>query len=319
MARKRKRAMRLQKVLSGVLIAFIMMFAALSGVYCAKLYTTPYSSNIVSMFDDDTLDDVEISKEKCNILLLGTDKDELLTDVMMLAQIDPVAGKVSVMSIPRDTRIKYKNSWMKINSAHSVGKKSSGNESGGIEASILAVKQLTGIPVNHFVKINFDAFKDFIDEVGGVDFDVPQRMKYTDPYQDLYIDLQPGMQHLDGDKAEQLVRFRRYKGGDIDRIKVQQDFLHALVEQKLQLKNITKIDNIYKVLTKNMDTSMTPGDAISGAMQILSIGKDNIETFTLPNSPQYIGDVSYVIPKSSEIAKIREEVFGYDSKGESIN
>lgn len=319
MARKRKRTMRLQKVLSGVLIAFIMMFAALSGVYCAKLYTTPYSSNIVSMFDNDTLDDVEISKEKCNILLLGTDKDELLTDVMMLAQIDPVAGKVSVMSIPRDTRIKYKNSWMKINSAHSVGKKGSGNESGGIEASILAVKQLTGIPVNHFVKINFDAFKDFIDEVGGVDFDVPQRMKYTDPYQDLYIDLQPGMQHLDGDKAEQLVRFRRYKGGDIDRIKVQQDFLHALVEQKLQLKNITKIDNIYKVLTKNMDTSMTPGDAISGAMQILSIGKDNIETFTLPNSPQYIGDVSYVIPKSSEIAKIREEVFGYDAKGESIN
>ena len=69
-------------------------------------------------------------------------------------------------------------------------------------------------------------------------------MKYSDPYQDLYIDLQKGMQHLDGDKSEQLVRFRRYKNGDIDRIKVQQDFLHALIEQQLKVSNIGKISKI---------------------------------------------------------------------------
>lgn len=299
---------RITSFLKTCIISLLMVIAALSGIYCAKIYTNPYSGDILSNLSIGTLLDVEINKEKCNILVLGTDKSGLLTDVMMLAQVDPINEKVTVMSIPRDTRIKYRGRWMKINQPHSIGYKNS--ESEGIEAAILTVKELTGVPIHHFVKVNFDAFRECIDELGGVDFDVPQRMYYKDPYQDLSIDLKAGMQHLDGDKSEQLVRFRRYKNGDIDRIKVQQDFLHALADQHLKLKNVGKIDNLYRIVAKDMETSMTINDAIQCMKEVVSIGTEKIETITLPNTPKYIGSASYVIPVEEEIEKVCAEKFG---------
>lgn len=302
--RKNKKGMRAMKA---TLISLLMVFAAFSGIYCAKIYTTPYS-NIVEHFAEGTLDEVEISKEKCNILIMGTDKEGFRTDVMMLAQIDPENESAVVMSIPRDTRVKYAGASRKITEVHAVGMR---NGKHGSEAAIIAVKELTGVPINHFVKVNFDAFKDCIDELGGVDFDVPQRMRYRDPYQDLDINLQPGMQHLDGDKAEDLVRFRQYKNGDLDRIKVQQDFLHALAEQKLQMKYIGKIDDIYGIISDNMETSMTPSDLVQCGMQLLSIGTGNIQTVTMPGTPQDINGGSYVIPDYSGIEQIRIESFGY--------
>ncbi len=312
--KKKRKKRRIIRTLKTMFISFLMIFAALSGIYCARIYTTPYSS-VVDEFAVGTLDGVKISKEKCNILIMGTDKEGLRTDVMMLAQIDPKNGTAVVMSIPRDTRVKYKGVNRKITEVHSVGMR---NGKHGSEAAIIAVKELTGIPINHFVKVNFDAFQDCIDELGGVDFDVPQRMKYKDPYQDLYIDLQPGMQHLDGDKSEQLIRFRRYKNGDLDRIKVQQDFIHAVAEQKLQMKYIGKIDDIYKILSDNMETSMTPADIIQCGMQMLSIGTENIATVTMPGTPQDIGGGSYVIPDYKGIGEVREASFGYDENGNEI-
>ncbi len=303
-------ANRITSFLKVCIISLLMVVAALSGIYCARLYTKPYSEDILTMLSEGTLLDVEISKERCNILILGTDKSGALTDVMMLAQIDPINDRVTVMSIPRDTRVKYGGRWMKINQVHSIGLRK--GVSDGIEASILAVKDLTDVPIHHFVKVNFNAFRECIDELGGVDFDVPQRMKYSDPYQDLYIDLKAGMQHLDGDKAEQLVRFRRYKNGDIDRIKVQQDFLHALADQHLSLKNVGKIDDLYRIVAKDMETSMTIDDAVQGMKQVASIGTANIETITLPNTPQYIGEASYVIPIDKEIAQVCSEKFGIE-------
>lgn len=311
MKRRKKRKNRAVVVaIETIVISFLMVIAALSGIYLAKIYTTPYSS-IVSEFHEDTLDEVEISKEKCNILIMGVDKHESLTDVMMIAQIDPKRECATVMSIPRDTRVKYGGRWMKMNEPHAIGHK---KNKMGSESAIIAVKGLTGIPINHFVKVNFDAFNDCIDELGGVDFDVPQRMKYKDPYQSLNIDLQKGFQHLDGDKAEQLVRFRRYPNGDIDRIKVQQEFLHAIAEQKLQMKYILKVPDIYKIITDNMETSMTPEDIVQCGKQMLNIGAENIQTLTLPGTPQYIGDVSYVIPDYDAILQVRATAFGYSEE-----
>jgi len=313
--RKRKKEKKLTgKIIAAVVIASLMVFAAFAGVYVAKIYTTPYSS-IVTEFDSETLDHVQISKEKCNILIMGTDKEGLRTDVMMLAQIDPKKDKAVVMSIPRDTRVKYAGGYHKITEVHAVGMRKGEY---GSEAAIKAVKDLTGIPIHHFVKINFAAFRDSIDAVGGVDFDVPQRMKYTDPYQDLYIDLQPGMQHLDGDKAEQLVRFRRYRNGDLDRIKVQQDFLHAIAEQKLQIKYIGKIDDVYKIVVKNMESSMSPANFVDCGRQLLSIGKTNIVTVTMPCIPKDIGGISYVIVEEEALKEVVRTNFGYDEDGNEI-
>lgn len=316
---KRKKRHRVKKVIGSIVASFLisclMAVAALSGIYVARIYTTPYSS-IASEFNENTLEYVRISKEKCNVLIMGTDKEGLRTDVMMIAQIDPENGTATVMSIPRDTRVKYRGGYHKINEVHAVGMKKGEY---GSEASILAIKELTGIPIHHFVKVNFKAFRDSIDELGGVDFDVPQRMKYKDPYQDLNIDLQPGMQHLDGDKSEQLVRFRRYKNGDLDRIKVQQDFIHALAEQKLQMKYIGKVDDIYDIVTDDMETSMSPANVVACGKQVLSIGTGNITTVTMPGTAEYINGISYVLVDKDELEEMVQTYFGYDENGNEIN
>ncbi len=312
---KKRTKRKVKKLLKVFTISLLLMFASVSGVYFAKVYTTPHSS-IVTDFAAGTLSEVRISKEKCNILVLGTDKDGQRTDVMMLVQVDPVKKQTMVMSIPRDTRVRYNGSNRKINEVHAVGNRNGRKK--GSESAIIAVKALTGMPVHHFVKVNFNAFNDCIDELGGVDFNVPQRMLYSDPYQDLYINLQKGMQHLDGDKAQQLLRFRRYKNGDLDRIKVQQDFLHAVADQKLQLKYIGKIDDVYDIISENMETSMTPADMVQCGMELLDIGTENIQTVTMPGTPKDIGGGSYVIPEKEELSELVQTYFGYDQDGKEI-
>ncbi len=295
------------------LLIFLMVIAAAGGIICAKVYTTPYS-NVSESFQEGTLDEVVLSKEKCNILIMGTDASGMLTDVMMLAQIDPVKNTATVLSIPRDTYFNYNGSNTRINAVHAEMQR---RNKTGSESAILAVKELTGIPVHHYVKFNTKAFRQCIDELGGVDFDVPQRMKYKDPMQDLDIDLQPGMQHLDGDKAEQLVRFRSYPFGDIDRIKVQQSFLHAIAEQKLKMSYVGKIDDIYSVVIRNLETSMSPDDLLQCGTQLLDVGTDNIQTVTLPHS--FVNGESYVVPVYAEIEKVRRNNFGYGENGEDIS
>ena len=315
MKKHNKRKKNLWSALKVTFVSFMMAFAALSGIYCAKMYTTPYSDEY-RHFQSGTLDYAEVSKEKCNILIMGTDKSGLLTDVMMIAQIDPVNRTAFVMSIPRDTNLIYNpnnpSREKRINSVHAIAER----ERKGSEAAILAVKELTGIPIHHYVKINTKAFIDCIDALGGVEFDVPQRMKYSDPFQDLYIDLQPGLQRLDGDKSEQLVRFRHYPNGDIGRIEVQQKFMHALFSQKLQVKYVGKIYEVYNIIAKNIESSMSPEIAVQCGQELLEIGTGNIKSMILPH--EFVEGQSYVRPLKSEIARVRREYFGYDDEGNDV-
>lgn len=246
------------------------------------------------------LEEIEKSKPY-NILVLGVDVEAKLTDVMMLCQIDPVEHKVSMLSIPRDTRIKISGRNMKINSSFSHG---------GVEQVIECVKDLTGLPVHHYFLINTKAFRDTIDALGGVYFTVPRKMDYEDPLQDLYIHLKAGYQLLDGDKAEQLVRFRRYTNGDIDRIAVQQDFVKELVEQKLTAAYILKIPEVYKIVADNSSTDMTLREMIDAGKQLLAVKDgEKFRSFTVPGEGTYIGEISYYVHYNDELAALIETEF----------
>lgn len=241
------------------------------------------------------LEEVEKSKPY-NILLLGVDVEAKLTDVMMLCQIDPVDHKVSMLSIPRDTRVKMGSRNIKINSSFSHG---------GVEQVIDCIKDLTTLPVHHYFLINTKAFRDTIDALGGVYFTVPRKMDYEDPLQDLYIHLERGYQLLDGDKAEQLVRFRRYTNGDIDRIKVQQDFIRELIEQKLTAAYILKIPEVYKIVADNSSTDMTMREMIDAGKQLLAVKDgEKFRSFTIPGEGQYIGEVSYFVHYKEQLANL---------------
>lgn len=244
------------------------------------------------------IDEIERSKPY-NILVLGVDVEAHLTDVMMLCQIDTVNHKMNMLSVPRDTRVNINGRTAKINSAYH----------GGVEQTIKSVKELTSLPIHYYYLVNTSAFRDAIDALDGVDFTVPQNMDYEDPLQNLYIHLKEGYQHLDGDKSEQLVRFRRYPNGDIDRIKVQHDFFNALVEQKLAAKYILKIPELYSIIAENSSTNMRVVDMLSAGKQLLGIEKSDYAAYTIPGEARTIDGISYYICYQNDLDLLVSTVF----------
>lgn len=299
--------MNVKKYLKIVGTVTLICFLFVVGVFAYQaygLYVNPFGEGV--NMPDGTVDEHVEGLEEAektqpyNVLVLGVDVEAKLTDVMMLCQINPVDKKVNILSVPRDTKVKVNGSTMKINASFSHG---------GVEQVIKSVKNLTGLPVHHYFLINTTAFRDIVDALGGVDFNVPQNMDYEDPLQNLYIHLKKGYQHLDGDKAEQLVRFRRYTNGDIDRIKVQQSFMMALVEQKLSAAYVMKIPEVYEIISKNVSTDMLGKEMLFAGKQLLSIGSENISSYTLPGEGTYIGEVSYYVHYENQTKTLIEEIF----------
>ncbi|HEX2926856.1 MAG TPA: LCP family protein, partial [Ruminiclostridium sp.] len=174
-------------------------------------------------------------KEPMNFFLLVGDKASGNTDSMLVANYNPENNQISIVTIPRDTKVKLKNNILpKINAAYAAGGR---NHEGARYASEI-VSSLTGININYYVHINISAIKEITDMLGGVYFDVPVDMKYDDPTQNLHIDLKKGNQLLNGNKVEQLLRFRKpngehytkelmefYDGSDIKRTEMQMKFI----------------------------------------------------------------------------------------------
>ena len=252
-----------------------------------------------------------------NVLILGVDKDGMRTDTIIVASYDTDNGKVNMLSIPRDTRMYIGSKYRKINEAHAM--RTAEGKIKGPNGTVDAVTRLTGIPINYYVEFSFDAFRETIDALGGVYFKVPQRMLYRDSAQGLYINLYPDPdgkeQLLDGDKAEQLVRFRQYPQGDIKRVEVQQDFIRAVAEQKLNPAIVTKIPDLYNTLSKNIKTNFGLDDVVKYAGSLLKIDKEDIVMYSLPG--EYSGEeysASYWLPNMKEIKLLVQNTFHYDTK-----
>lgn len=309
MKRARAKESRIKKKLTVFLVAFL----AVCTVFVLAL---GFHSVLFPMTDDageELVIPVDKATGKVNVLLAGVDADEMRTDTIIVASYDLDNGTVNMLSVPRDTRMYIGKKWQKINSAYSI---SSNGKMKGVQGTIEAVTRLTGIPINYYVVFSCEAFRNTIDALGGVEFDVPQRMYYQDPAQDLYIDLQAGRQHLDGDKAEQLVRFRKYPGGDIDRVKVQQQFVKAVAEQKLKLEIITKLPEIYKVLKEDVKTNFTIADIAKYIPNLKELSAENVTMYQLPGT--FSGSeykASYWLANMTELKELIETVFEYDASG----
>lgn len=260
---------------------------------------------------------VEKGTGRVNVLILGTDKNGLRTDTIILACCNFDDNTMKLLSVPRDTRMYIGNRYQKINAAHAI---SPNGKIKGAQGSIEAVTRLTSIPINYYVEFSFDAFKNTIDALGGVDFDVPQNMNYEDPTQDLYIHLTKGLQHLDGDKAEQLVRFRSYPRGDIARVEMQQSFIQAVVQQKLNTGIIGKIPDLYDVLKKDINTNLTLIDVTKYANSFMDFTPEGITMYSLPGAfggGEYT--TSYWIADMEETKTLIETEFGYDASEATIH
>ena len=249
---------------------------------------------------------------KINVLVVGVDKDGTRSDVNMLFSLDPKEKTVNLMSIPRDTRVEVKKgSHGKINAC--IGKQN------GEELLIETVKDLTGMPIHNFCKVNFEGLRNIIDILGGVEFDVPMDMDYDDPAQDLHIHLKKGKQTLNGADAEGLLRFRKgYATGDLGRIDMQQAFLKELINQKLSPKYIFKAVPVVKEISKNVETDMSVMYMLKYAWKFRDSDKVEFNSYTLPGAPKMIGGVSYYLCDEAATENLVRTQFGY-SDGESTS
>ena len=180
-------------------------------------------------------------KDGCStILLAGTDESGNRTDTLMLLNVNRKTSQISVMSIPRDTKVNSKYTPKKINGAYGINGK--GEE--GMDALMDYVSECIGFRPDGYLLIDLDAFVELVDLMGGVEFDVPCDMYYNDPSQDLYIDLKAGKQKLNGEQAMGLVRFRSgYSRADLERVNVQRAFISAAMDQWISLKKYAEFGN----------------------------------------------------------------------------
>ena len=302
------------KIILSLICTFCIVFATVGGVLSARLLSNLYLGEEITLESLDSQSNVGV----VNILLLGVDEGGMRSDTIMLASLNGRTGKLSILSIPRDTRIRVGNGYQKINAAIGIGahEVKRGRLKEPEELSVQKVKLLTGMPIHYFMSVNFDGFMEIIDAVDGVEFNVPFRMKYDDPVQGLHIDLQPGLQVLDGKKSHDFVRFRKgnpgypgYVMGDLGRIEAQQAFIKALISQKVNAKYLLRADDIFDVVRDNVRTNYTAKDLMKHLSSIRKIDSETVTMYQLPGSAQTIGGASYFIANDKEIAELVSTVF----------
>lgn len=226
------------------------------------------------------------------ILLAGTDRDGLRTDTLMLLTVDRPAGKLSLVSIPRDTLVNGGYTVPKINTVYAVN--NGGAE--GIEMLMTRVAECIGFRPDGYMLIRLEAFVELVDRLGGVKFHVPVDMFYNDPTQDLYIDLKAGLQTLNGEQAMGVARFRSgYADADLGRIAVQRDLLAALVDQMVSLEGVAKSPQLLGTLLEHTDSDLTVANYLWLAEAALACDLRQVQTATLPGYARDLGGSYYVL------------------------
>lgn len=263
-------------VLAAVIVFFVVLYSAVGADMGDKSVKFGYWVN------NDTEDECE------NFVVLGTDMDETRTDLILFCQYFSEANSLKVLQIPRDTRVETVRSDKKINSAY--------GSKGGIECVKNEVESVVGIYPENYVVLNFKGFKELVDAIGGIEFDVPMAMYYTDPKQQLVIDLKPGKQLLNGEKAEMFMRFRQnndgsgYPDGDVGRVKAQYKFYEAAVEKIVSRDGIMNMQSLAKVAEENLKTDFTVSDLLEHIDKIKNINPNSVEIFMLPGYGKYVNE-----------------------------
>jgi LCP family protein required for cell wall assembly len=254
-----------------------------------------------------------------NILVLGIDRvpdadkesEEIFdgnSDTMLLLRFDPTDNTVRMLSIPRDTQVFIGGvGEAKINSA---------NARGGAElATHVVSRTLNNVPIDRYVRVTNDAFRDLVDLVGGVEVFVPYPMSYTDVTQGLKIDLKPGWQTLDGDRAEQFSRFRMDEYGDIGRVQRQQVLLKALRERLKSPAVVPRLPQAVQMALQYVDTNLSLEEMMALVNFGMSLEKEKVKMVLLPgrfsNKDEFEG-VSYWIMSRRGRDRLVSEYFEHD-------
>ncbi len=252
--------------------------------------------------------------EPINVLLLGVSEDisTKLTDTIILCTYNPQNQKASMLSIPRDTFIGKSTANAKgsdkINALYSKG----------VEKTVSAVEKITNVEIDYYIVVNTNALIEIVDIIDGVEFDVPINMKYDDPTQDLHIDLKAGSQRINGEKAEQLLRFRHnndgssypaeYGDNDYGRMKTQRAFITEAAKQTIDVKNLFKANTIVKTVFKNIETNMEKEDLYKYIPAVAGFDMENIVSEQLPGESDKCNGLWFFLNNKAQTKNVVEKL-----------
>lgn len=293
----RRKKRKKKKWLSFTLLIFLIAFLSIA-TYAAYLYVKADSVFSKSYQDDgkdkSSLRDkvVDPGKDNVSVLILGLDESDVRanagsrSDTLILATLNKKDQSVKMLSIPRDSyvyipEVDYET---KINAAYAYG---------GVDATIETVENLLDIPVDYYVKLNFQAFIDVVDAVDGITVDVPYELsEQNSKDKKNAIHLLPGEQELNGEEALALARTRKLDN-DIERGKRQQEIIKSVVKKSVSLGSVLKYDSIIEAVGENMTTNMTFDEMKSFIAYGTNGANLNFETMSLEGHDYQPGDTYY--------------------------
>lgn len=277
-----------------LIIMFLLLFiASMYTFYVGYTITKKLSSHKGAEQAKKALSEKPSTMEPFNVLVLGSDtrgEEKGRSDTIIILRVIPREKKAIMISIPRDYRVEIPGyGKRKINAAYALG---------GPELAIKTVSAYLNMPVHHYVAIDFQGFVEVVDALGGVTVNVEKRLYEQG---DSNVNLYPGVQRLSGKQALSYVRFRHDEEGDFGRIRRQQQFIKALVEELSKPASIPKYPRISNIVAENVETDLSPSEIIELARYFAANRGFKVDSIMLPGYTKTLNGASFVIPEQAKV------------------
>lgn len=283
---------------SGIRIGLAVLMVVLTLLVVGLLVLAAYAMTLQNKLSDNgqitqqlaqTLEKPKAPQDPFYMLLLGTDgrswDKHYRSDTILLARVDPDNKKVTLISIPRDTPIKIEgHGTQKINAAY---------EFGGPKGAVEAVSDFAGVPITHYLEVDFNGFKDIVDAVGGVHIDVPVRINDKDAGN---VVIEKGPQVLNGEEALTFTRSRKFIDGDFTRMRHQRMFIEALAKEITNNLNPAEAVSTLNSVSNMVKTDMRLSELIGLVNDFRGFKSENLYSATVPSEAETIHGVAYVVP-----------------------
>lgn len=319
-ARKRRRGKIIRRSLVCTLLLMLVTAGTAAALWFNSIVARLNDAGIITDELRAVLVDSDVTREPFYMLLLGTDgrpgEGTYRTDSIILARVDAATQQVTLISIPRDTKVEYQGSTMKINAVFTYGQIDDGN---GAEEMVEAVNELCGVEISEYAEINFQGMEKLIDAVGGIDLYIPEG-DAVEGDSHLDVDVPAGQQHLDGEHALAFARSRYlFADGDYTRMRHQRMVLGALADKILNNLDIGTIPAILDSLADMVHTSLSVDEILSLVSAMRGMDTDSMYSANIPSwagEDTYIDGQSYVFVYEDELAAMMERVdAGEDPQG----
>ena len=319
-ARKRRRGKIIRRSLVCTLLLMLVTAGTAAALWFNSIVARLNDAGIITDELRAVLVDSDVTREPFYMLLLGTDgrpgESTYRTDSIILARVDATTQQVTLISIPRDTKVVYNGSTMKINAVFTYGQIDDGN---GAEEMVEAVNELCGVEISEYAEINFQGMENLIDAVGGIDLYIPEG-DAVEGDSHLDVDVPAGQQHLDGEHALAFARSRYlFADGDYTRMRHQRMVLGALADKILNNLDIGTIPAILDSLADMVHTSLSVDEILSLVSAMRGMDTDSMYSANIPSwagEDTYIDGQSYVFVYEDELAAMMERVdAGEDPQG----